>query len=134
MVKFPDAIVVWLGLTMGTDLGRNLSLFLEPVAPYLANLIYRDSERLFAVDVKIAIEGPVGDKGMAMVGRADDNCLNVLVVDAFSPIDIRLRPGKALVRSDQLGLVDVTKRHDVLGGNGVVEVAPTPANANQGNI
>ena len=68
----------------------------------------------------VTIQGPVGDEGMVMIGGADDDGLNVFLVEEAPPVPIGF-----CLREDLQGflgskIVYITQCHDVLIAKHVV--------------
>ena len=113
---------------------RALLFLLQVVRAHGADLFHGDAERLLAVDVHVAIERPVGDEGMMVVGGADDHGLDVLLVEHLAPVPIGLCLREDLERFLGAEVVDVAERDDVLVPEDVVvRGAPAPY-ADQGDV
>ena len=55
---------------------------------------HADAQRLLAENMHIAVQRPVGDEGMVMVRRADDDRLDTLLLQALPPVVVGLGAGE----------------------------------------
>ena len=92
--QFADAIEIRIGVPLHADLRGKLVLFLHPVRADDAGLFHADRQRLLAIDVQIAIQGPIGDEGVRVIGRADDHGVEVFLLEALPPVDVGLGLGE----------------------------------------
>ena len=96
--QFADAVEVRIGMALHADLGGELVLFRQPVGAHHAGFLDGDGERLLAIDVQAAVQRPVGDEGVVVVGGADDHGVDVLLLEALPPVRRRSWPGETLER------------------------------------
>ena len=90
---------------------------------HLASLGDGVRQRLFAVDVLACLESGQRDNGVVVVGRGDDDRLDVLAVDDAAPVAVEDRLGETLPRRRSKVFVHVAQGDDVGGGVGrLVEV------------
>jgi hypothetical protein len=118
--QFAHAVEIRHRMPLHADLCGKLVFLLHPVGPHHACLFNRDGQRLLAVDVQVAVERPVGDKGMRVIGRADDNRVEVLLLQTLPPIDVSLGLRETLERVRKAFLVDIAQRHNVIVGQRIV--------------
>jgi hypothetical protein len=81
-------------MTLHADLRGELAFLRLPRRTHGARLVHRDGQRLLAVAVQVAFQRPVGDEGMRVVRRADDDGVEVFVIEALAPVDVGRGTGK----------------------------------------
>jgi hypothetical protein len=71
---------------------------------------------------------------MRVVRRADDDGVEVFVIEALAPVDVSRGTGEALQRVWKARLIDVTQRDDVFLRDGVVVRQPAAPHADEGDV
>lgn len=132
--ELAEAFKVGIGMALSAVLGGELGFLTEIVGADGTNLFDRDAERLFAEDVHAAVEGPVGDEGMVMIGGADDDGFDILLVENAAPIPVKFCLGEDLSSLASADVVDVTQGHDIFIAQGIVVSRATSPDTDQGNI
>ena len=132
--QFADAVEVRVGVPLHADLRRQLALLLHPVGPDDASFFHGDGQRLLAVHVQIAVQGPVGDEGVGVVSRANDHRVQVLLLEAFPPVDVGLGLGEPLEGIGKPLLVHITKGDHVLFGQRVIVGLAAAPDADQRDV
>ncbi len=69
-------------MALGADLGGDFAFVLEPGSANDAGFLDAVDQRLFAIDVFVAVQRPVGDKCVRVIQRATNNGINVLLLKA----------------------------------------------------
>jgi len=84
-------------------------------------LFDRVSQRFFAVDMESFADSPDRCRGMAMIGRADDDCVNFVCFsfDHLSVIRVRSSVLEASFLRSHVVRIDVAEGNDVLSSNAV---------------
>jgi hypothetical protein len=94
----------------------------------------RVGERLLAVDVLAAVQGPYVDEGVRVVGRGADDGVDVFLVEALAPVDVGLGLRVGLGGLLEVVGVNIAQGDDVLARD-LVQVAPAaPAHADAGDV
>ena len=132
--QFAKAIEVLHRVPLHAHLGGQLVLLLQPVRADHAGLFHADRQGLLAVDVQIAVQGPVGDEGVGVVGRADDHGVEVFLLQALPPIDVGLGLGEPFQGVGEPLLVHVAEGHDVLVGQRIVMGQAAAPDADQRHV
>ncbi len=96
---------------------------------------YRVRKRLFAIDVLPALDGLHGREGMMMIGRRDDNSVDLLhLVEHLAVIGELLRLGILLEDVARVVLIYVAKGNNVLALHVAQVITALAADANAGDI
>ena len=132
--EFFDAVEVWLSVALHAHLGGEFVFFLEPVGADGAGLVHGDGEGFFAVNVEVAVDGPVGDEGVGMVCGADDHGVEVFLLEHEAPIDVGFGTGEALQSVWEAFFVDIAEGDDVFLGEGVVVSEAAAPNADEADV
>ena len=132
--QFADAFEVRIGVTLGAMLGGELHFVLQVIRAHRAGFFHADAERFFAIYVHASVHGPIGDECVVMIGGADDDRLDVLLIEQPPPIRIGFRFGKDLERFLGAEIVDVAQGHDVFVANDIVVRGSPPPHADQSNV
>ena len=103
------------GMNLSAHLGGHLRLGVG--LAHHARLINTVGQRFLAVDVLARAHCRHAGQCVTVVGGADGDCLNGLVIDHLAPIGVRLGLGIFLVDFLQGLGVYITKSHDVFRGN-----------------
>ena len=98
----------------------HLGLALVVIGAHRANLLDADAERFLAEHVHVAVQRPVGDEGVMVIGRANDHGFHILLVHQAAPVPMRFRLGEDLQRLLHAQLVHVEVCHEVLVPQSVV--------------
>src|ERR1035437_10388299 len=132
--EFADAVEVLIFVALSADLGGQLGLVLEVVGADHAGFLHAIGEGFLTIDMLAAIHAPIGNKSVRMVGGAADHRIAVLLVEAFPPVHVLLRPGELLRPKGEVLFVYVADRDDVLAGK-TVEMGFGPApRAEEGDV
>ena len=84
--------------------------------------------------MQVAVQRPVGDEGVRVVGRADDHGVEVLLIEALPPVDVGLGLGEPLQGVGKALFVHVAQRDHVLVGQRVVVRQAAAPDADQGDV
>ena len=121
----------------GVDLRAHLrdGFLLGGQAAHLPHFVDRMGQRLFAIDVEPAPQRPHDGNGVRVVGRRDDDGVEVLLlVEQLAEVDVGLGLRKALGHLAQVQRVDVAQGDDVLAGQVVDVVGPLVGHADAGQV
>ena len=84
--------------------------------------------------MQIAIQRPIGDEGVRVVGCAAQDGIEPRMIKALAPVLIDGRLGKLLDRIWQVQLIHLTDRHNILILQGGIVRTGTSIRSNQGNV
>jgi hypothetical protein len=131
---FLDARIIRLGVHLGAYLGGEFAFFRQPVGANHASFLDADGEGLFAVNVEIAVERPVGDEGVMVVGRANHRGIEPLVFEAVAPVGVGFGAGKCGEGILEEGFVDIAQGDDTLLLEPAVMGEGTARDADEGDV
>ena len=132
--QFPQAVEVLHGVSLHADLRGKLVFPLQPVGPHDAGFLDANRQRLLHVDVQVAIERPVGNEGVGVVGRAAKHGVNVFLIEALPPVDVGLGVRESLQGVRKPLLVHVAERDHVLVRQHVVMRQAAAPDADQRDV
>src|SRR6185369_10555770 len=69
---------------------------------------------LFAIDVHVTVQRPVGDEGMLVIRGANDHGFHVFLIETPTPVPVGFRLRENLEGFLGAEIVDVAQGHDVL--------------------
>src|SRR5262245_15046056 len=84
--------------------------------------------------MQVSVQRPVGDKGMMVIRRANDHCVQPLVVQALPPVNVCFGIWKSLLSLGETSFVYITQGDDVFVGECVEESKSSAPTAEQRNI
>src|ERR1017187_70496 len=132
--QFANAFEVGVGVPLRAVLRGQLGALAEVVGAYGADLVHADAHGLFAVHVHVAIQRPVGDEGVVVIGGADDHGFHVFLVHHAAPVPIGLGFGEDLQGLLGAEVVDVAKGDHVFVAQDVVVSGAAAPNTHKGDI
>ena len=74
---------------------------------------HRPRQRLLAIHMATAAQSPDSAHRVGVVGRADDNSVDVLLLQQPAKVAVAFRAGELLPDVLQVVLIDIAQRHDV---------------------
>ena len=132
--ELPDIVEIGIKVALCTALGGQLVLILHVGVANHASLFHTVGQRLFTVDMQPPVHCPNGNKGVVMVRRANDYCIEVFLVQALAPILVLLGLRELLGgRGERLG-IDVAEGDDVFFFQHVEMGGGPPPAANKSDI
>ncbi|MCX6606873.1 MAG: hypothetical protein NTV52_25275 [Acidobacteria bacterium] len=132
--EFAEAFEVGVGVALGAVLGGDLRFVFEVVGADGADLFDGDAEGFFAEDVFAAVDGPVGDEGVVVVGGADYDGVNVLLIEALAPVVVGFGFGEDFETFLGAEVVDVAEGDDVFIAEDVVVGGAASPDADEGDV
>jgi hypothetical protein len=84
--------------------------------------------------MEVALQRPVRDEGVRMVGGADDHGIEALVVQALPPVHVSGRIRETLQRVREAGFIHIAERHDILLADRVVVCEAAAPDADEGDV
>ncbi len=132
--QFANAVEIRIRVPLHADLRGQLVFLLQPVRADDAGFFHADRQRLLAVNVQIAIQGPIGDEGVRVVGSADDHGVQVFLLQALPPVDVGLGLGEMLQCIGEPLLIHVAKSDYVLVGQRIVMGQAAAPDADQRDV
>ena len=119
-----NTAVVLAGMDLGSKLGRSLVLLRKACDD--PGLMDRVGQGLFTIGVSPGSKGRAGSGGVHVVRRADDDGIDVLLVDQLPVVVVFVRFGKVAVAAVEVVLVGITDSDNIL--------RPHPADIRRGAI
>ena len=91
---------------------------------------------LFAVDVKAGADGPDAGRDMVMIGRADDDGIELtsFFFEQFAVVGVATGFWETLGKAVEVSFVDVAQGDDVFAGDAVDIFRSPIGRANDGNV
>lgn len=132
--EFAHAGKVRIGVALRTRLGGDFAALVKIGRAQEAALGHAHADRLFAIDVETAVHRPHRDVRMRMIRGADDDGLEIFLLQTFPPIDVGLGAGEFLQRFRETRLVHITKRDHILLGKPIIMSKPPTPYADQRDI
>ncbi len=132
--EFANAVEVFVFVALGAALGGDVGSVFQVVGPDDSGFFHAVGEGLFTIDVVAAVHGPVGDERVGVIGGANDNGVDVLLVKALPPVDILLGLGKAFGTEGEVLLVDIAQSDHVFGADGTEVSFASPPGSNQSDV
>ena len=118
--QLADPVKIRVRMAQHPDLGGEFVPFRQPVRPDHPGLLDQDGEGLLTINMQPAVERPVGDERMVMVGRANDDRIEVLLLKALAPIRVSPDSREALEGIREEVFIHITERHDIIVGDGII--------------
>jgi len=128
------AIEVRVRVSLRPDLRGQFVLLGQPVRANHAGFFHGVGQRLLAVHVHVAVQSPIGDERMRVIGGAANHGVDVFLLQALAPVDVVFRARELFGCLGEVLFVDVAQRNHILAFDGT-EVSPSPApRADQSDI
>ncbi|OPZ96414.1 MAG: hypothetical protein BWY71_01937 [Planctomycetes bacterium ADurb.Bin412] len=112
--KFPHPVEILLRVQLRAHLGCQLLAVLQIGRPHHPRFLHAVGQRLLAIHMQTPIHGPRGHKGMGMIRGAADHRIQILLLQAFPPIRIKLGIRELLRGYRQFLLVDIAQGRHIL--------------------
>src|ERR1039457_174077 len=132
--QFADAFEVGEGVSLRAVLRGQGGALGEVVGAHRADFVHADAHGLFAVHVHVAIQRPIGDEGVVMIGGTDHHGFHVFLVHHPAPVPIGLGLGEDLQGFLGAEVVDVAQGDHVLVAQDVIVGGAAAPNTHQGDI
>ncbi len=132
--QFPRAVEILHGVPLHAHLRGEFVLLLQPIRADDAGFFHADRQWLLAIDVQVAIQSPIGDEGVRVIGRANDYRVEVFLFEALPPVDIGLGLGEMFQGVGKTLLIHVAKGDHILVGQRVVMRQAAAPDADQRDI
>ena len=114
--QFPHAVEVLDLVALRADLRGEFVFVLQVVGADDAGFLDAVAQRLLAIDMHVAVQRPVGDEGVRVIGRADTTALMSFWSRHLRQSTYVLALGNFFGRVGQVLLVHVAEGHDVFAG------------------
>ena len=92
--QFDHAAVVFGGVNLRAHLSGHLRLLVR--FSHQPSFVHRMGQRLFAIHVHAPLHRHQAGRRMRVLGRADDDGVEILLIQQLAPIDVGLGPRKLL--------------------------------------